>query len=708
MTSTLDFLKDKKKEMSETKYRKKFDNLVKEIHDNLLNTVAVKQTIDDTKKAMIVMPIQRADGSNDFVTLPRVVKEKGSDSNVPRTNVPIAFSKILVAASALAGNVPDGITYSTNKIKARLYYDLWRRSFTHPEMNGQPTIEAISQYALTYGWSAYRVYPKQTIVDVTKDVNGNKIKVPKIIYDDIYREPLDPERTWIGVSYKPSTNNNRPEVLYELDITNEEYQKLKKKYNKRTRTKKDKVDDGASVTKEALAENPDKSKTHTTLTFYENPLSNRYIVASDDTVFYDAEMPNQDLYGSVVIAHCWLKDMNDPHGVGLYEFIRGNQTVYNYINSLNAEQVEAEIFPILFASGNINGEMTYERSPNKVNVLPAGVKVEKILTSGNSTLGINYANAQKNEIDEITGVNNIVSGSSSETTLGATVILKEAALNRLIKPRNNLKRAIENDAIIYFSWLEQDQVNEREFVFSSQDEVQAFAQVNEGFHTYEADNSEFGENGEPITISVLATPNVSLSFDYNQEDLTESDFQNQQMSESGDNSVNVPRATALQKARELDNPDKIGYDKVYLKVDSNSMLVPSLEIQKQTAMQLYPMVQNSLQIIFGMARQDPEQAQAQLKSFNTFMEQQKQNVFDYIPKELYDMIMGKAMMQPPMVDPATGMPVQGDARQADGTSVTQPQNPNEMPAPESPMPNTTAPQQGLEQGVNASIVRASQ
>lgn len=105
-----------------------------------------------------------------------------------------------------------------------------------------------------------------------------------------------------------------------------------------------------------------------------------------------------------------------------------------------------------------------------------------------------------------------------------------------------------------------------------------------------------------------------------------------------------------------------------------------------------------------MARQDPEQAQAQLKSFNTFMEQQKQNVFDYIPKELYDMIMGKSMQQP-MVDPATGMPAQGDAKQSDGTSVTQPQSPNEMPAPENPM--DTAPQQGLEQGVNASLVRAS-
>ena len=551
MTNTLDFLRSKKKEMSETKYRKKFDNLVKEIDDNLLNTIAVKQTIDDTKKTMIVMPIQRADGSNDFVTLPRVVKEKGSDSNVPRTNVPIAFSKILVAASALAGNIPDGITYSTNKIKARLYYDLWRRSFTHPEMNGQPTLEATSQYALTFGWSAYRVYPKQTVVDVTRTVGGSKIKTKKILYDDIYREPLDPKRTWIGTSYKPSTNNNRPEVLYELDIPNDEYQKLKKKYNKRTRAKKENSDtvEGSSVTKEGLAESPEKHTTHTTLTFYEHPLNNKYIVASDDTVFYDGEMPNEELYGSVVIAHCWLKDINDPYGVGLFEFIRGNQSVYNYINSLNAEQVEAEIFPILFASGNINGEMSYERSPNKVNVLPAGVKVDKILTSGNSTLGINYANSQKQEIDEITGVNNIVSGSSSEATLGATVILKEAALNRLIKPRNNLRRAIENDAIIYFSWLEQDQVNEREFVFSSPEEVEAFVQANEGFHTTENEEdeeNEFGENGEPIiSRKVFATPRVSLSFDYNNEDLTESDFENQQMSEIGENSINVPRATAL-------------------------------------------------------------------------------------------------------------------------------------------------------------------
>jgi hypothetical protein len=45
------------------------------------------------------------------------------------------------------------------------------------------------QNLFTYGWAAWRVYPRR--VQVPK--NG----VDKILFDDIYREPLDPKRTWL-------------------------------------------------------------------------------------------------------------------------------------------------------------------------------------------------------------------------------------------------------------------------------------------------------------------------------------------------------------------------------------------------------------------------------------------------------------------------------------------------------------------------------
>lgn len=693
-TSTISFLEAKKNEMKESVYRKKFDSLVDEIDDNLVNTTIQRERVDESVKKIIYIPTVNANGATDWAVLPQVRPMGQSTSRVPRSAEPIAFSKILVAASAIASSAPDGQVFSTNKIKARLYYELWKRSWAVPEMNGYNTLSYTTQDLLTYGWSAWRVFPKQTIVD--KTVDG--IKSKKVIFDDIFREPLNVKRTWMGLSYRPSSNDNRPEVLYEIDITKESYEEMKKKFGKRGK----KGESGGGVTQEAMDEDGDKVNTHSTITFYEHPLENRYIIASDSIVFYDGEMPNDDVYGSVVIAGCFYKDINDPHGVGLFEMMRGNVYLYNYINSLNAEQVEAEIEPLLFSTGMTGqGDMTYSRGPNKINPLPTGAKIEKILTTGNVTLGINFANQQKQDIEDNTGVNNIVSGSNSETTLGATVILKEAALNRLIKPRNSLKQAIENDSCIFFSWVTQDQVSPRKFAFASPEEVETFMKMNPNMN-HDLGDVEYDDLGVPMNISVLSSSRIPVSFDYSNDLLQESDFQNQNIQEFGDPKYSMSRSAMLNNVSQLETPDKLGYSDVVLKVDSNSMLVPSLEIQKQASLALFPAIQNSLSIIYGLARQDPEQAVAQLKSLDTFMETQRENIYDYIPKEQYDQIMNQQLAPTPeqlamqmmqeMMGGAAG-PSSPAAGQAQG-----------QPAPANNMPQNASP---LTSAFNASMGRAA-
>ena len=683
---SINFLVSKKLELKQNKYRQEFDSLCLEIKENLVNTGVVKRKVDESTRTMVYWPTIRSDGATDWAVFPRVSGMEQDVSNVPRAAEPLAFSKILVAASAISANIPNGDTYSTNKIKARAYKELWKRSWEVPEMNGQMTLQTCVQDKFTYGWDAWRIYPKQTIVD--KTING--VKTKKIVFDDIYREPLDPRRTWLGLSYKPTHNVNRPEVLYEIDITKDEYEKLKKRMGKRSK-------EPAGVSIEAQNEDSEKATTHVTITFYENPIDNRYIIASDNICFYDGEMPNDEIYGSVVVGHGFIKDAKNPYTVGLYEMIRGNAAIYNYINSVNAEQVVAEIEPLLFASGITgNGDLSYKRGANRINQLPNGAKLEKILTTGNVTLGINYANAQKIDIEENTGVNNIVSGSSSETTLGATVILKEAALNRLIIPRNSLKQMLENDACIYFSWLEQDQVNPREFIFSNEDEVRTFVEANPSFHVEEGENEmidsdELDEYGVPLKIpsnySVFASQRVPVSFDYSQDNLSESDFTNQQMQEFGSPSVSISKSAMLSSIYDMESPDKIGYDKVLLKIDPNSMLLPSAEIQKQTAMQLFPIIQSSLQLIFGLAKADPIQAVAQLSALKTFLEVQKENIYDYIPKQQYDMIMQGGMVKPFVMGP-DGQPMQGGPSaqtMPDGTDPTQAPAPQERALNQSPM-----------------------
>ncbi|RTL04149.1 hypothetical protein EKK58_11210 [Candidatus Dependentiae bacterium] len=691
--TTLSYLQKVKLNIKQNKYRKKFDGLYSEIQDNLINTGVVKGKIDESRKTMVQVVTLRADGSSDFAVFPQVNRFEESLSETPRSAEAIAFSKIITAVSAVASRIPDGSTFSTNKIKARAYYELWKRSWALPMGNGQNTLSLTAQNIFTYGWGAWRVFPKQETVK-RKTSAG---LVDKVLFDDIFREPLDPNRTWLGLSYRPTSQDGRPEVYYEVDVTKERYEKMKKEYNVRASRKARITDDAETVTLEAIQEDSNKSSTHVTICFYENPLENRMIVATQDVVFYDGEIPNDEVYGSVVVGHCFLSaDVNDPYGVGYWELMRGNQAIYNFINSLTTEQVEAEVAPLLFVSGMTgNGDMTYKRSAYRFNTLPAGAKVDKINTTGNSTLAINYADKQKVNIEDNTGINNIVSGASSDSTLGGTVILKEAALARLSLPRNSLAGMIEFDSCITFSWFDQEQGEMREFIFSTEEQAAEFMRLNPSYEVEEnyeeTETDDFDEYGVPIIEKqfkgIMASERVPLNFDFNMDKLRESDYQDQNIIENGSPSFTMSKNRLIYGIKDLESEDKIGYAHVTLKVDPTSMLIPSAEIEKQNAMQVFPVIQNSIQIIFGLARQDPEQAKAQLNSLKKFIEIQKMNLFDFIPKSQYDAIMAGKLTPTPqeLFSQVMGEQMGGGATQSDGTSVEQPQNPMEMGSQQTPM-----------------------
>ncbi len=140
-------------------------------------------------------------------------------------------------------------------------------------------------------------------------------------------------------------------------------------------------------------------------------------------------------------------------------------------------------------------------------------------------------------------------------------------------------------------------------------------------------------------------------------------------------------------------------------IDGDSMLLPSLEIQKQTFMALFPVITNQITLIFSMRNQDPEAACSQLKALEQLLTIQRQNIYDYISKEDYDAIIHKqpSIMQQQMMEQKMMMDAQNTALQtlaggtgeggapsaqgmtSDGTSPLQPQSPNEVPRPQSPM-----------------------
>jgi len=610
---TIKFITDKKQKIKESQYRVRFDALADEIDQNIINTSVSygEKLYEKSGWGSMVFYNKMANGAYDINVYPTKITDRDKNkSGVPASQEPIALSKILIATSVLAGKLPDSQVIADDKIYAKAIYELWKRSWYLKGANGENTLSLTYQNLFTYGWAAWRVYPKR--------VSVKRRGVDKILFDDVYREPMDPKRTWLGIGFTNGDYWSQFEVYYEKDMLKEEFfEKYPEAKNNKRKL------DYLSTTTEAKDEDQGKAQQSVTLGYYENVLLNRYIVVCGKMVIYDGEMPNDESFGSVVVARCFAKNLNDPYGVGLYEMMRGNTALFTYINSLNAQQVEAEIFPLLFGPQVQNGTATYKRSPNVINPKSPGSTIDVVKTNGNVQQGIQFADKQKVAIEENTGVNNIVAGQNAESTLGSTVILKEAAYNRLTPPKNSMMNGLQTDAHIACSWMRQTYPVDKVFMIDSDEALAEFTKQNPDY--FIESQEIIGDDGVPKGHAVVASRNLRLNFDFTAE---------------GEMMEDVPTRTVSAK-KLFDELETHGHISDYYEfiIDPDSMLLPSLEIQKQTFMAMFPTITNQINLIFQLRRSDPEAAAAQLKSFEQFLTIQKQNIFDYIPKKQYDQIM---------------------------------------------------------------------
>jgi len=613
---TIDYIAEKKKAMKKSQYREKFDALASEIETNIMNTnVSYGQKLyEKSGWGSMMFYNKMANGSYDINVYPQKLTDRDQNrSGVPVSQEPIAFSKIMIATSVLAGKLPDATVVADDKIYGHAMYTLWKRNWSMTGANGANTLMLVYQNLFTYGWAAWRVYPRR----ISVKRNG----VDKILFDDVYREPLDVKRTWLGLGFTNGDYWSQFEVYYEKDMQKDEFFE---KYPA-AKTNKKKLE-YCSVSEEAKDENSEKLRTSVTIGYYENTILNRYIVVCGKMVIYDGEMPNDGSHGSVVIARCFVKNLNDPHGVGLYEMMRGNTALYTYINSLNAQQVEAEIFPLLFGTQVQNGTASYKRGPNIVNPKTPGSTIDIVRTTGNVQQGIVFADKQKQAIEDNTGVNNIVAGADTQSTLGSTVIMKEAAYNRLTPPKNSMVQGLETDAHIANTWMQQIYPVDKIFMIDSDDQLAEFTKQNPDYfiESQEITNDEGTGTGR---FAAAASKNLRLNFDFTPD---------------GEMLENVPTRTISSK-KLFDEMKAHGHLSDYIEfiIDPDSMLLPSIEIQKQTFMALFPVITNQITQIFSLRNADPDAAASQLMALEKLLEIQNQDIYDFISKADYDAILAK-------------------------------------------------------------------
>jgi len=227
-------------------------------------------------------------------------------------------------------------------------------------------------------------------------------------------------------------------------------------------------------------------------------------------------------------------------------------------------------------------------------------------------------------------------------------------------------------------------------MIDSDDQLAEFQKQNPDY--FVESQEVLNDAGIPVGMVAAASKNLRLNFDFTSEGNVMENVDTRQISSKG----------------LFDEMKNTGHMSDYIEfiIDPDSMLLPSLEIQKQTYMALFPVITNQITLIFSMRNQDPEGAASQLMALEKLLDIQNGDIYDYITKADYDAIMAKQpsemqkqMQQEQMEQDAKNTAMQdragggkgggttpmGQQMSKDGADPTQPQNPNEVPRPQSPM-----------------------
>jgi len=274
--ATILFLEEKKKVMKKSQYRQKFDMLLKEIDDNIVNTsVSYGQKLYESSGwGSMVFYNKMSNGAYDYNVYPQKITDRDQNkSGVPVSQEPLAFAKIMIATGVLAGKLPDAEMMSDDKVFSRASYELWKRTWIQKGGNGENTLWLAYQGVLTQGCQAWRTYPKRVAV--------KRKGVDKVLFDDIYREPMDMKRTWLGLGFTQGDYWSQFEVYYEKDVLKEEFFAMYPQAEKNKRKL-----EYCTTTEEAKDENQEKAKHSVTIGYYENVFartSSMYSLVSSKT-----------------------------------------------------------------------------------------------------------------------------------------------------------------------------------------------------------------------------------------------------------------------------------------------------------------------------------------------------------------------------------------------------------------------------------------
>ena len=546
---------------------------------------------------------------------------------------PTLYVKIQTALSILFDQNPEA-TFKSILEKyektQKLAEAIWKRGWDVG--NARNVLKLFSLNLAKYGWAIGRTVPrkiereKKILVELDfKNPNNNKYEDKTIVeFDDIFRENLDPYRTWID----DNTNIGDPysmrdwcfEKDYPRDLFLQEF-----RYSKNINAvkfgvvnKEDEDSDGSLGKRDDMI----------TVLFYENKDKDLYVkwVEDQNIVLEYSPLPLDT--GEL---SCWhtlwtYRDARTPYGIGLYELIKNNKVMYDRMKNMTVDQLTMALYPMLFYSGTpAQGDGSLAISPNTIMQKLAGTNVEQIKIDYDHR-GWEAVAQIKVDIDDISGISPTLQGEITGKTLGEVMQAKEGALKRLNIPLKNIAGVLEREAILFLSWANQVYSLPEIQEFVNEADLAKF-ELERGQSSYKKNTTmDEDDNVTGIEAEFSRTIDVGLDQDKN------------------GNLVESPEDRYLETAgRSIDWKGRIF-------IKTQSLIAPNKELDRQRKLELYNVVFPSVQAILQFKQiGDIAGSLALAKPVLQILEIQDEKPEDWLPDEIIEMLdnpeMAKVAMQ---------------------------------------------------------------
>ena len=450
---------------------------------------------------------------------------------------PTLLVKIQTAFSIMIDQNPEAmLTAMERKFSdtTELAYSLWKRNWAITD--GKEKLKLFIFDMLKYGWAIGRTFPHK--ISYKKDIltefdsekpENNKYETKEITwFNDIDRERLSPYKTWIDEQTKPYSQYSMNDWYFEMDFS---YDKATVEFGKYKNWDMVKPDSRVVYEKEAKPATPEKeselmSRTDiVTIGFYENRAKDLYViwVPKDKIILHSCPLPNDD-----GMLSCWqspwiLRSGDTPYGISVWKIIKQNKELYDKMENMTMDQLVLSIMKFGFHTGTsgVLGDGVINVVPGQSKQITNG-KFDWMEIPGPGKDAWDGLEWKKAEMDADSGITPTIEGDLTGKTLGEIQLAREAALKRLKVPLENISWAIEQDAYLTLSWMNQVYSTPEVKEFTSNDEILAYEKESGVIHN-ELFQQTNPQTGEQTGLTATFLPELSLKLEERDGKLFESE-----------------------------------------------------------------------------------------------------------------------------------------------------------------------------------------